>query len=181
MGGKMVNNRQYKRKMHRKVDNISSSFSLEFSKIIKILVVIAIFFVVFYLLTVYILQKDDTSTIINTIPGEAEIQYQEILAGNSFSVDKGHYYVLYYDMSDENLKSSYTSLITAYEEKENHMSIYTVDISSAFNKKYISDISNVNVANIDDLKIPGPTLIEIQSGKAINYVEGQEKIEDILR
>ena len=177
----MVNNRQYKRKMEHKVDSIPSTFTLEFSKVIKILIVMAIIFAVFYFLTVYILQKDNISTVIDTTPSEADIQYQEILAGNSFSVDKGHYFVLYYDMSDEDLKSSYTSLITTYEDKEGHFSIYTVDMSSAFNKKYISDVSNVDVQNIDALKISGPTLIEIQSGKVINYVEGQEEIANVLK
>lgn len=176
----MTNNRQYKRKMHQKVDNIPSSFSSEFSKIIKILIVIVIFFVVFYFLTVYILQNDTSSTVVDTTPGEADIQYQEILAGNSFSVDKNHYFVLYYDMSSEDLKSSYTSMITTYEDKEEHFPIYTVDMSSTFNKKYVSDVSNTNVEVIDDLKVSGPTLIEFKSGTVVNYIEGQEEIAEAL-
>ena len=177
----MANNRQYRRKMHQKVDSMSSSFSSEFSKVIKILFVIILVLVIFYFLTVYILEKgDDTSTVINTTPSEADIQYQEILAGNSFSMKDDHYYVLYYEMSSDNLKSIYTNIITTYEDKENHDSIYTVDMSSAFNNKFISDISNPKVNKIDELKIAEPTLIEFEDGNVINYIEGEDLIKNEL-
>lgn len=177
----MANNRQYRRKMHQKVDSISSSFSSEFSKVIKIFVVIILFFVIFYFLTVYLLEKgDDVSTIIDTTPADADIQYQEILAGNSFSMDDEKYYVLYYDMSLESLKSTYTNIISSYEEKDDHTTIYTVDTSSAFNKKYVADRSNRDVEEIQDLKVSGPTLIEFEQGNVTSYFEGEDAIADEL-
>ena len=109
----MAKNRQYRRKMHEKVDSIPSSFDGNVKQIFIVILVIAVVLVVFYFLTVYILSKDtSTSEFINSKPEEADIQYQEILAGNSFDIDEDNYYVLYYDMSDENLKSSYTNMIT---------------------------------------------------------------------
>lgn len=173
----MANNRQYRRKMHQKVDSMSSSFSLEFGKVVKIFIAIILFFVIFYFLTVFILERGDSSfNVIDTTPTEDDIQYQEILAGNSFSVDNDHYYVLYYDMSTEDLKSTYTNIISTYEEQDDHDSIYTVDMSSAFNKKYLSDDANSEVKVVDNLKISGPTLIEFQDGSVVSYIEGQEAI-----
>lgn len=167
--------------MHQKVDSISSSFSSEFSKVIKILLVIILILVIFYFLTVYILGKgDDSSTVVNTTPSEADIQYQEILAGNSFSMKDDYYFVLYYDMSSDNLKSIYTNIITNYEDKENHYSIYTVDMSNAFNNKFVSDVSNPKVSQIDELKVSKPTLIEFEGGKVINYIEGEDLIKSEL-
>ncbi len=176
----MANNRQDRRKMHQKVDSMSSSFSFEIGKVVKIFIVIILFFVFFYFLTVFILEKGDSSSIIDTKPAAADIQYQEILAGNSFSMSDDSYYVLYYDMSDERLKSIYTAIVTTYEEQENHDFIYTVDMSSAFNNKYVSDTANLDVESIDDLKISGPTLIEIQNGGVVSYTEGQEAITEKL-
>src|SRR5699024_8628757 len=126
----MANNKQYRRKNHQAVDSMSSSFSLEVGKVVKLFIVIILVFVVFYFLTVYILEKGDSSSaIVATTPAEADIQYQEILAGNSFSMRDDHYYVLYYDMSSDDLKSTYTNIVSTYEDKDDHYAIYTADMS----------------------------------------------------
>lgn len=176
----MSNNRQKRRKMHQKVDNIPSSFSYEFSRVLKILVVIVLVLVIFYFLTVYILNKGDDFTIGDTTPAEANIQYQEILAGNSFSMKNSHYYVLYYDMTSDELKSTYTNIISTYEDQEEHYPIYTVDMHSVFNKKYVSNSSNKEVETIDELMVSGPTLIEFENGKVKKYIEGQDSIQEEL-
>lgn len=157
-----------------------SSFSYEFSRVLKILAVIILVFIVFYFLTVYILNKGDDFTIGDTTPAEANIQYQEILAGNSFSMKNSHYYVLYYDMTSEELKSTYTNIISTYEDQEEHYPVYTVDMHSAFNQKYVSDNSNKEVEMIDELMISGPTLIEFENGKVKKYIEGQDSIREAL-
>ena len=93
----MANNRQYRRKMHSKIDSIDSSFSSEMFKVVKVLIAVLVFLAVFYFLTVYLLERDDSSSsTIDTTPAEADIQYQEILAGNSFSMNDDHYFVLYF-------------------------------------------------------------------------------------
>lgn len=177
----MANNRQYRRKMHSKIDSIDSSFSSEMFKVVKVLIAVLVFLAVFYFLTVYLLERDDTSSsTIDTTPAEADIQYQEILAGNSFSMNDDHYFVLYYDMSSDELKSAYTNMVSTYEDKDEHFPIYTVDMSSTFNKQFVSDTSNPSVQSIDNLKISGPTLIEINQGRVSNYVEGIDTISDAL-
>ena len=177
----MAKNRQYRRKMHEKVDSMPSSFDGNFKQIFIVALVVAVVLVAFYFITVYILSHDtSTSDIINAKPAEADIQYQEILAGNSFSIDKDHYYVLYYDMSSDVAKSTYTNMITTYEDMGTQVPIYTVDMSSAFNKKYVSDTSNDSVDDLSDLKISGPTLIEFEDGDVVHYIEGQEAIQEKL-
>lgn len=175
------NNRKYRRQMHQKVDSMPTSFSLEFGRVIKILVVIAVVLVAFYFLTAFILKHGSrVSTTVDNTPSEADIQYQEILAGNSFSQKDDHYFVLYYDMSDENLHSIYTNIISTYEESDDHLPIYTVDMSSAFNKKYVADESNASVEELNSLRIAQPTLIEFENGSVMDYVEGEEAIRDNL-
>lgn len=177
----MAKNKKYNKTMHRKIDSVSSSFTEEIWKGVKILIAIAIFLGVFYLLTIYILSKDDsTSSLIDTTPSEADIQYQKILAGNSFSMSDDHYFVLYYDMSDDDIKSLYTNIVSTYEDKDDHDAIYTVDMSSSFNKKYSSDTANEDVQSIDQLKISGPTLIEFEDGDVVDYIEGEKSIQEKL-
>lgn len=43
----MANNKQYRRKNHQAVDSMSSSFSLEVGKVVKLFIVIILVFVVF--------------------------------------------------------------------------------------------------------------------------------------
>ena len=83
-------------------------------------------------------------------------------------------------MSDEQMKSLYTNLVSTYEDIDGHLPIYTVDMSSTFNKKYVSEDANLDVSSIDDLKISGPTLIEFENHEISNYSEGEEKIQEAL-
>ena len=71
-------------------------------------------------------------------------------------------------------------MITTYEEIDTHLPIYTVDMSSTFNKKYVSDEANRDVSQVEDLKISGPTLIEFDSSKVVGYVEGKDDIQQKL-
>ena len=47
-------------------------------------------------------------------------------------------------------------------------------------REFVSDTSNPSVQSIDNLKILGPTLIEINQGRVSNYVEGIDAISDAL-
>ena len=71
-------------------------------------------------------------------------------------------------------------MISTYEDDESHDPIYTVDMSSTFNKKYTSDKSNKNVEKLEDLQISGPTLIEFEDGEVTEYIEGEDAIREHL-
>ena len=83
-------------------------------------------------------------------------------------------------MSDENLHSIYTNIVSTYEDNEDHLPIYTVDMSSAFNKKYVADEANPSVEEIGDLQIAQPTLIEFENDSVVDYIEGEEAIRENL-
>ena len=176
----MAKNRQNRKKTYHKVDSMQTSFSIGFGKVVKILVAVFVFFIIFYFLIIFLIVFNTSSATFDTTPAEADIQYQEILAGNSFSISDNQYYVLYYDMSDDSLKSLYTGFVSSYEDKEEHLPIYTVDMSSTFNKKFVSSESNKQVSQIDELQISGPTLIEFNNHEVVNYIEGESAIKEIL-
>ena len=148
----------------------------------KIIAVICIlcFFGLFYLLTLYITnkntdKKDDKST------EEVTISYDNILLGRSLSMGDGEYLVICYDKSNEEINSTYSTLVSNYKYKSEHLKIYTVDMSSSFNKKFITDgESNKNPESVDAFAINGPTLFKVTESRVSEYVEGEEAISSFL-
>lgn len=148
----------------------------------KIIAVICIlcFFGLFYLLTLYITnkntdKKDDNST------DEVTISYDNILLGRSLSMGDGEYLVICYDKSNEEINSTYSTLVSNYKYKSEHLKIYTVDMSSSFNKKFITDgESNKNPESVDAFAINGPTLFKVTESRVSEYVEGEEAISSYL-
>lgn len=148
----------------------------------KIIAVICIlcFFGLFYLLTLYITnkntdKKDDDSK------NEVTISYDNILLGRSLSMSEGEYLVICYDKSNEEINSTYSTLVSNYKYKSEHLKIYTVDMSSSFNKKFVTDgESNKNPESVEAFAINGPTLFKVTESKVSEYVEGEEAISSYL-
>ena len=151
-------------------------------KVITIISVLISFFT-FYLLTVYIVNKDSKTDDNKNITQSEEktISYDKILLGRSFSMENEEYYVIYYDSSDEDISSIYNELLSNYRAKDDGLSIYYVDMNDGLNKSHsTTEESNKNPNTVEDLSINGPTLIKIQAGKVINYIEGESEIRAIL-
>lgn len=153
----------------------------------KIILVVGIlcFFSFFYLLTSYITNKnssDMSDTENNNATDEVSISYENIIVGRTFSMGDGDYLVLYYDKSLEDINSVYSQLVNNYVMLNEHLDIYTVDMSSNFNKSYTTvDEANKNPSNASEIKINGPTLIKISNGKVADYIEGEESISNYLK
>ena len=170
-------NTNSKKNTNKKIDKIETNMKNEIVKMIKIVVIVLIFLVAFYFLTVMIVDNSKDEDI-----KETTIQYEEILAGSSFSVNDKEYLVIYYDKTDTEIYSSIYQSIMTYKNKEDSLRVYTVDMSNQFNKKYISDNEgNSNVTDVSDLSINGPTLIKITDGKVLEYIEGSEQILNYLK
>lgn len=90
--------------------------------------------------------------------------YSNIVAGQTFTRNDDIYYVVFYD-NDEILET-----INTIEE---HI-IYKVDLNSSLNKSVISNEGNNSASDAADLKINGTTIIKIENGKNVSYVEGYE-------
>lgn len=149
-------------------------------KIIAVICVL-LFFGAFYLLTLYITNKNSDKTDDNDKEKVVEISYDTIMLGRSLSMSDGEYLVIYYDKSDEEINSTYSSLVSTYKAKSEHLTIYTVDMSNGFNKKYVTDgESNKSPESVDAMAINGPTVIKVNENKVVEYIEGQEAISSYL-
>lgn len=158
-------NNPKRRDRNKNKKEVEVETTLESKKVIKMLIVMAITFGLFYLITIGILSKKESAV----KKYDPTIQYKKILVGESFTKKKGEYLVLYYNSKVDNMDDIHTMLET-YNEKKDKIYLYTVDMSEALNKKYISDESNREVTKAEDLKIAGTTLIHFKDKKVVEYI-----------
>ena len=163
-----------KKEESKKIENVNNSPSVK--GIIRTFIIVALVFGFFYLLT-YVLvgdfgKDDDTKE-------ETKIQYDEILAGSSFSMNTSKYLVVYYDF-DADDASEILSAIYTYEAKSDALKVYTVDLGNALNKNSVSEKSKKNPKDATELAINGPTIIRFRDGMVREYIEGTDKVVDYL-
>ena len=163
-----------KKEESKKIENVNNSPSVK--GIIRTFIIVALVFGFFYLLT-YVLvgdfgKDDDTKE-------ETKIQYDEILAGSSFSMNTSKYLVVYYDF-DADDASEILSAIYTYEAKSDVLKVYTVDLGNALNKNSVSEKSKKDPKDATELAINGPTIIRFRDGMVREYIEGKDKVVNYL-
>ena len=146
---------------------------VEIKRVIIISVVILIVLVGIYFLTEVILNKESDSDKVT----ENAIQYEEILAGESFNQSEDKYYVIYYDSTDE--YSSISSLISSYQMNDKEVKLYSVDLSNGMNKAYVTE-GNVVTTNASSLRVKANTLLEFTNKKVTDVVTDNSEIINIL-
>lgn len=115
-------------------------------------------------------------------PQETVIQYNEILAGESFTRNEDTYYVLYGNLSSKELDAVETYKI-AYSYKENALKIYEVDTVKSFNNSIVAnkdEIYSSKPSSINELKVYGTTLLKFIKHKVVERIEGTEEVANYL-
>ena len=176
MAKKKKNN---KRKVQTKKVEVEESEKFNLQDKLFVVFCIVMFFVAFYVLTLYITNKHTDSSSSDTTTTESNTSYQEIILGRSFSMSEKEYYVIYYDSSDEEISSTCSEIVTNY--RSNHETkLYFVDMHSAFNSQYVSEESNPDATSAEELLINGPTVIKVVDKAIAEYVEGIDSIQKVL-
>ena len=164
----------------KKIETVNSFDTDIWSKIFVALGVIC-FLLVFYLLTLYITNKNSEDTKEDTEEEEVTVSNENIIVGRSLSMSDGEYLVIFYDKSDDDISSTYSSLVSTYKAKEEHLTIYTVDMSNGLNKSFITDKeSNKAPTTESEISINGPTLMVVNNHAVSEYLEGEEAISNYL-
>lgn len=166
------------RKQRRKTKTVyDEEYTQTTKKVIITIVIVIVVFLGFYFMTVAINNKHRGLKTTESETSEVEIQYEEILAQSTFSMNNKEYYVLFYDF-DGPEAVYFETIFTEYASNEEHH-IYKVDLSNALNQNYItSDASNKKAKNASQLKIKNEnaTLIKIKKGKIAEYTEGVAQV-----
>ena len=165
-------NRKQRRKMKQKQED---EYVQSTKSIIITLFVVLVVFLVFYLITVLINNNERRLNTKEKEESEVSIQYIEILGDDTFTMSPEEYYVLFYD-SEGPEAVYYDYLVSQYSSLENRY-IYKVDLNKGFNKKFITeDKSNKKAKKAGDLKVKDATLIRINDGKNVEYIEGSSQV-----
>lgn len=151
----------------------------EVGNLIKIILVITGVVLVLYFVTVLYLKKDevkeDTETEVS-----ATIQYDEILSSKLLTQSPKDYYVFAYNEEDFYL-TTYETLLSNYQMKENAKKVYKLNLDLGFNKNIIGEESNLKGANLEKIKFTQTSLIRVKKNKIVEAYEGKEAILEHLR
>ena len=156
----MANKKKTKRREEsKKIEEVVSTDSSLTDKLF-IAGAVLLFILAFYGLTLYITGKNSEDT--KEEKKEVEISREEIIVGRSLSMSKDDYYVVYYDDTNS---TTYNEIVKNYTKS---ISIYKVNMSNGFNKKYSTDgESNKTPSKVSEFKINGPTLIKVSKNKVV--------------
>lgn len=166
-------------KKRKKVNvNSYSSDSDEMIRMLKVLGLVVLALVLFYL--VFAIANGEIKfgkDKYEKVPDE--IQNVEILAGSTFNRQEESYYVLFYNFDT----SSSIGYANAYDLYTNmgEDKMFLVDTNKGFNKNYLTDDkTKINISGIDKLKVVDGTLIRVEKGKGVSYKVGLEEINKTL-
>ena len=155
-----------------KKNNKSYNQNFEVGNLVKIILVILVVFGLFYVLTYYIQKNKKTESNNNDTKNTiTTIQYDEILMGEILNQSENEYYVLLVKNGD--YIKTYKEYISKYS---NGNKFYYSLIDNGMNSRYLSDTSNLNVENIDELKVVGTSLVKVNSGKIIESYDGNSSV-----
>ncbi len=160
--------------MKRDYLNNKKGMPSEVKKTIIIIVVAVVLLVGMYFLTTLILESDNSDEEKVT---ENDIQYDEILAGESFNQTEEEYYVIYYDSTDE--YSTISSLISSYQLNNADTKLYSVDLSNGMNKKYVTD-GDIVTEDASSLRVKADTLLRFNNGEVSEVITDTSEITSFL-
>lgn len=143
----------------------------EVYKLLKVLGIVLGVLVLVYLLVGIFVTKEISFGGNKNNSSEVTMNADYLLASETFRQKEDKYYVYFYDFSDKN-----NDVESAITSKLSESRVYRVDIKSGFNSNFMSDTSNVKAQKKEELKINGVTLIVIENGKNVNYIEGSDNI-----
>lgn len=169
-------------KKKNKVKINTTTNDLEVTKVVKILVGVLLVLGITYLIAAFITGDIKLGKKQEKEKTEVEIQYEEILAGETFKQDASEYYVMYFNFTD-NIAASYLTFKDTYSYKENSLDFYIVDLEKGFNQTFIKKETEEDkkyADSIDDVKVSNPTILKISNHKVVERVEGKQDVLNYL-
>lgn len=163
-----------KTKKQTKTNNSFFSSDNEMAKLILLVVIVALAFAIFYIITLFVIKKDDTKTPEEETK-EVTIQYEKILIGNILNQKENEYYVLVYKDKDQYV-DLYKGYLSYYQSKEESVPYYFAELDNIFNKDFYAEKSNLDVEDFKQIKFSQTTLLRIKDGKVISTYEGKDNI-----
>lgn len=161
--------KKIKEKNKKKNYTSSQSVKSEYTNMLQITGLVFAIFLAFYFITVLVTKKIEAP-----VNEEVKIQYDNILVGEILNRPETEYYVLVTDSKDAN--DLYRLYVSYYEEKENNLRTYYVNLDEGLNKQYVADTSLIMVNDLSKIRFKDATLVHVKDKKIDRYYEGKEQI-----
>lgn len=176
------------KKKNKKKLNYANTYDSgnEVSRIIKILVGIVLFLAIFYFLALLATGEIKFGNKKTEKEKVTEIQYEEILAGQTFTQKEEEYYVLYFNFTDS-IGSTYLTYRDGYINQIDSLPMYMVDLEKGFNTRYVKNDEEESEEikklpnSTDELKVVNPTLLKVKNHKVTERIEGKEEVKKFLK
>ena len=145
------------------------------------LIIVIIGVVGIYLLTKYVVKKDNATNNSSNTEEKNYIDPNTAIVGTMLNKSSDAYYVIIYDKTKDNA-TTYYSLVSTYKAKDKALKVYTVDLSNSLNKKYIATDNKTNpkATNLEDLKFGEVTLLKVKNNKITEAYETTYAIKKAL-
>ena len=145
------------------------------------LIIVIIGVVGIYLLTKYVVKKDNATNNSSNTEEKSYIDPHTAIVGTMLNKSSDAYYVIIYDKTKDNA-TTYYSLVSTYKAKDKALKVYTVDLSNSLNKKYIATDNKTNpkATNLEDLKFGEVTLLKVKNNKITEAYETTDAIKKAL-
>lgn len=145
------------------------------------LIIVIVGVVGIYLLTKYVVKKDNSTNNSSTTEEKSYIDPNTAIVGTMLNKSSDAYYVIIYDKTKDNA-TTYYSLVSTYKAKDKALKVYTVDLSNSLNKKYIATDNKTNpkATNLEDLKFGEVTLLKVKNNKITETYETTDAIKKAL-
>ena len=145
------------------------------------LIIVIIGVVGIYLLTKYVVKKDNATNNSSNTEEKNYIDPNTAIVGTMLNKSSDAYYVIIYDKTKDNA-TTYYSLVSTYKAKDKALKVYTVDLSNSLNKKYIATDNKTNpkATNLEDLKFGEVTLLKVKNNKITEAYETTDAIKKAL-
>lgn len=176
----MTNKEKRKKLKEDKKANLKyqKSTNEEINVLIKILLGVIVVFGLFYLGVGLYNGEIKLWPPKNTDKG-SEIQYNEILIGETFNRPDFEYYVIMYDFKED--FALYNNIVKSFTEKKPDAVIYQVDLSKGFSKpNVVTKDPNRTPNNAGELKVINPTLVSVRNHKIIEYIDTKDAVSKYL-
>ena len=167
---KIEQKKEEKKKQPKKIKDVTVNDDNEVARLVKLVIGVVVFVLVFYAITALLTNKDKKSE-----DKKTEIQYTEILVGELWS-QKGSYYVFASKMEDDQTEKLYEAYLELYHSKHTNDSYYIIDLRNVFNRNYVAEESNLSVGNHSEIRFKGDTLLKVVDGAITETYEGREAI-----
>ena len=155
------------------------------SKILLIVCVLIIIIGTYFITAIFMTKEigskkeDSNENTESSNSGLSLSYYNLILAGDTFNVSSDKYMVLFFSEKDSHdyLKNAFK----AYDSNDNTIKLYKVNIDEPINSFVKGKEKNEAASSIKELSITGDTLVTIENGRIVSYVDVEDDIINALK